>query len=1055
MQGHTHERAINVALGETLDELRRSWNVGAEQAGHVLRGGGRPDLLVQDASGWPVAIEADRSRHGEAEKDAVARLGRIVQHNGRTIETAIALVYPPELQTLDGAALRKAIRSAGKFEYALYTNMVNRAPDRLPASGWLTGNLRDLAILVHRAAAPAPRVDALASELESGVEQAADLFTLAHHYGSDLGKQVAEALGQTDDEDGQSRRMAMTVVANALVFHEALALADFQVENGGQPRKLRSVGECMNGSLPMPTQIKAEWESILKKNHWPIFYTANRIMTPIPTATAVNLLGRLWETVEKLIAGGLTRSHDLMGIVFQRLIADRKFLATFYTRPAAATLLAGLAMPEDRPPSRDWGDAKALSTVQVGDFACGTGTLLSAAYQRISLLHELHGGDPRALHRHMMQRGLVGLDVLNIGVHLTAAMLAGSHPDTPFDGECLLTMPYGKQRDGVAIGSLDLLAYSVQPSFIKQAVAVTAGGRGPEEISDLISRVGHRQFDLVIMNPPFTRPGGQEGRKKGTGNPAFAAFETTRQVQREMTASLRSLRSDRPLAGGNAGLAADFLDLAMRKVKKGGSIAMVLPLSAVSGQEWENARNRLVNSFQKITVVTISGSGAYDSAFSADTGMADCLIVCSGKRNSNGIVSGARGAFVVLNRIPESMQEGELLAAAVQEVIADQNVRKLEDFSGGTPLRLGALPYGNVIDAPLPSDGPWPVAGVADLELAQAANRLAEGLFRLNSLTPAPVAIPVALIKDIADRGPYHMDIYWDNADGVPQGPFELLSPPAVKAPTYPMLWAHQAARERTLVVEPDAEGRVKVVTQKYRSVIERRARKSWGLTGETLTPDLLRSLSRRFEAAAEELLTDAGRIWQTATRAHYNRDLRFNSQSLIAAMTERKSIGGHAWPSVIFDNPGHEYAFALWSNSTLGLLMHWWVSNKTQSGRGRMTVTGIPDVPTLDTRALSKEQHAAAKRAFQEMKSLRFLPFDQIDQDPARAQLDRRLLVDVLGLTPSLCEPGGPVDLLRRKLAAEPQIHGGKKTRVLFYEDFDHNGRVIHRERKEARKDR
>ena len=130
----------------------------------------------------------------------------------------------------------------------------------------------------------------------------------------------------------------------------------------------------------------------------------------------------------------MTRSHDLTGIVFQRLIADRKFLATFYTRPAAASLLAGLAMPADRPPGgADWGDGETLAAVQIGDFACGTGTLLSAAYQRMSLLHELHGGNARALHAPLMKHGIVGLDVLNMGVHLTAAMLAGIHPDTPFE----------------------------------------------------------------------------------------------------------------------------------------------------------------------------------------------------------------------------------------------------------------------------------------------------------------------------------------------------------------------------------------------------------------------------------------------------------------------------------------------------------------------------------------------------------------------------------------------------------------------------------------------
>ena len=56
------------------------------------------------------------------------------------------------------------------------------------------------------------------------------------------------------------------------------------------------------------------------------------------------------------------------------------------------------------------------------------------------------------------------------------------------------------------------------------AAAVSAGGRAPERVRDLVSRVGHTQFDLVIMNPPFVRSTGMEAEKRGTGNPAFAAF---------------------------------------------------------------------------------------------------------------------------------------------------------------------------------------------------------------------------------------------------------------------------------------------------------------------------------------------------------------------------------------------------------------------------------------------------------------------------------------------------------------------------------------------------
>ena len=217
------------------------------------------------------------------------------------------------------------------------------------------------------------------------------------------------------------------------------------------------------------------------------------------------------------------------------------------------------------------------------------------------------------------------------------------------------------------------------------------------------------------------------------------------------------------------------------------------------------------------------------------------------------------------------------------------------------------------------------------------------------------------------------------------------------------MLWAHDARKERQLIVKPDSEGQVKSAGASFdQSIIDEKVR----------------------------------RVQATATRAHYTIDLQFNSQSLVVAMTERPCIGGRAWPSVIFENPDHEYTFALWSNSTLGLLMHWWMANKTQSGRGSTTLTTIPTIPALDVRRLSDAQHEQARAAFEALSGARFLPFDQIDKDDARKELDRALLVDVLGLPESLCAKGGPLEMLRRKLVAEPQIHGGKKSKVVFTDD-------------------
>ena len=1004
----THEHTLNVALGEVLQERRRhSWRVHAEETRSLQGSGKRADILIEEASQWPVVIEAEKSNHDSAEQDALARLGEIVNETGRRIESAIALVYPVELHELSGPALRQAINTTDAFEYALLTQTISGGVERLPESGWLRGSLIDLAMLAQRASMPAPRVERLGQILEDGINAAAGRFTSQHgsHAADSLGAQVAALLGQADDPGGQTRRMAMTVLINALIFHSALAEAEFRVSNtpsphlNGDPADTRRVRPLSEFRVDLFTYRKSdllqEWELILERNYWPIFATAKEMLNLLPLPTMSEVLNALWDATEQLVQGGITKSHDLTGVIFQRLIADRKFLATFYTRPAAAALLAGLAIPAERAPGgAEWGDEDSIASLQIGDFACGTGTLLAAAYQRISLLHELNGGDPRALHAPMMRNGLVGLDVLNIAVHLTAA-LAGAHPDVPFDGECLLTMPYG--GESASIGSLELLAEHVAPDMIDQAAAITAGGRKPEDVRDLVSRVGHNKFDLVIMNPPFTRQGGQEGERVGVGNAAFAAFETSRQTQDEMQKQLRRVSGKVRLGSGNAGAASHFVDLANRKLNGDGTIAFVLPLSAVSGSSWTRVRKRLREHYRHICVITIAAAGSFERSFSADTGMAECLIVASKGRSES------QASFVVLDRQPTSALEGSLIAKEILGKLDSGLVDQLKQgATGGTSIHIGDSHIATIVNASLTDDDVWPLSGISDIELAQVALRLQMSRLELigRPLSDA-IHVPISSLGAISTVGPYHLDIRADRQDGSPRGPFQLISPPESTVPTYPILWAHDAKRERTLIVSPDSEGRIK----------------KWPET----------------QSAVD---AKAARIWNTASRLHYAGDLQFNSQSLVVSTTERKSIGGLAWPSIILQEPGHERALALWCNSTLGVLCHWWVTNKSQAGRGRVSVTGIPNIPTLDTRALSDAQHAEAKRQFDLLREERFLPFDQIDEDPARAKLDRAILVDVLGLPESLVAPDGPIDLIRRKLAREPQIHGGKQSRVVFTDD-------------------
>ena len=52
--------------------------------------------------------------------------------------------------------------------------------------------------------------------------------------------------------------------------------------------------------------------------------------------TSRRVLAALGEAAERLAGIGATTRHDLSGRMFQNMIVDRKFLATFYTMPCGA-----------------------------------------------------------------------------------------------------------------------------------------------------------------------------------------------------------------------------------------------------------------------------------------------------------------------------------------------------------------------------------------------------------------------------------------------------------------------------------------------------------------------------------------------------------------------------------------------------------------------------------------------------------------------------------------------------------------------------------------------
>ena len=989
------EHTLNDELGNLLDRMRRRWRVQAEPLGTIEGSAQRPDILITEDGALPVIIEHEISPARKVEQEARDRIGLRLRDSGRKVQVVIALRSPSSLTYGNaGAALRRRWLDCEELNYAMYRRLRGAEVERWPAAGWLGGTLRSLALFIQQAMRPGEEIDALADILERRIEQAADAFNRAWPHDDAGARQMLAEHLRLEDDGVQTRRMAMAILANALIFQQSLAP---QLEGIEPPSRL-----YLDGQLAQEPVLR-QWRAILEINYWPIFHVASEILAwmdqPRVAAEILDLLHQVNLRIERSDAA---RSHDLTGFVFQRLIADRKFLATFYTRPESAALLAALALPQQRPlAGAGWTDALTLSALQIGDFACGTGTLLSAVYNRLGALHELHGGDAAALHQDMLEQVLVGCDVLPIATHLSLSMLASAFPEIRFDDCHMLVMPYGLQQTGddehhYNLGSLDLLAaQEAFPTWATRPGAV--GGTGESSPQPERHMVEDGSFDLIIMNPPFTRSVTHEGPQVGVPVPPFAALGSDEDDQRLMGELLSKIASN-TVYHGSAGLASVFLALADKKVHDEGTIALVLPQSFLAGNSWVEARNLVRNCYENIIVVTTGGEKSLDKAFSADTGMGECLLVASKGKHPVG-----RARFVTLNERPRNEMEGFNIAELVHGAL---NVRSLEDGPyGGTQIQVGLDTLGDFLDCPLPTSGPWQFGSNADFSVAQSAWQLTRGTLWLSSMPESnSFVIPISKLGQFLEQLPvYHLDIRspGKNKAGVPRGPFDIHRPPIHSVPTYPALWAHDAKLERCMEVEIDSEAIV-------RTSHSRDAQKTINEKAET--------------------------IWATATRSHIATDFRYNSQSLCVSMTKADCIGGTAWPSTIFPKARRETwepAFAVWCNSTLGILLYWWQSNRQQSGRGRTTVTALPALPTLDLRALSDEQLAAAGRIFEDMKHCPMLPVNQIDEDPVRAELDRRLLTEVLGLPADLCAPDGPMDLLRRKLAAEPSIHGGKISKV------------------------
>ena len=920
------------------------------------------DILILDPTFRPVAIETSFDGN-DADKDACNRLGLTTNARGLLIETAFAVRVPSEFRHISREEIQDALLNGAEISYSLHQRSKNKNINtRWPKSGFISGTVADLAHFVPVAALPKEVIEETAQEVAEYVEWAANRIEKATTL--EQRNRIANAVYQRTPLKGL--RVTMVLWLNALLTQRRLQA------QGSQIPPLKS---CLDRHRrPIPSKLFDAWKQILKTNWHSIFKPAYDVLINtdgIDASSISDALNVLIKAVEKIELAQLGTYINVGAELFPKLSDDRKQSAAYYTQPATAEFLATLTISHDSLPDDVNWEADLWSKAKLADLACGTGTLLRAGYRRIAAFHEQSESSTNEsvalLHRNAMESGIFGTDISPIAAHLTSSSLAAIGSGEPY-GDTQI----GWIRVGGKPAKTGALEFFRTDKLYDLFETVGSRSTGTEPGETHIT-VDDGSLAWTLMNPPYSRTRG--------GQSAFDVAGLTEAERKACQRQWKELTVGMP-ANNQAGMASSFIALAHQKLTHGGRMGFVLPLTAAFADTWTITRKLIEKNYTNIIAIAISGGQALGKdALSADTGMEEMMLVATKKTPSfqDKQITSENIHCVTLYQPLRDAAHAREIARAVTYAF-----KRVGSAGSYLPIRLGNDEIG--IISVLQTNGygnPWSILGAKNAPLSFSAIALSKG--KLHDFTGQKITklnMEFVRMSDLFYVGPTH-HLIGHIVGNTPIGAFEFhsLTPNVGSIGRDHALWAANAKSQKTLVIAPTHYG-----------VVPRE------LTGR-----------------------DQQGMRKQASTLFYARNMRWTSQSLLAASTRRETMGGNAWTTLKHKDPRVLKAFALWANSTFGLLIHWTRGQRTQPGRSLAKIKALKKIPVPRLDMLPEEILDTASAVFDQIKYKELLPACQAHADPVRQKIDLAV-IHMLGL-PAWAKD--TVHHLRRMWCEEPSVHG------------------------------
>ena len=926
-----HEHTLNVVMGEAMGRRSRRWTVCVEENKIVSRG--RPDILVHEDGALPVILETEFSPGRGVEGDACRKIG-VSYKDGSVVRACLAVVVPHTVKNGTISQMRSYFRTAADIRYAVFSldeygrhGKPAKQPTsdpketgpaiRYPARGWLTGSLADLMITAEQVSVPASNVAKCAAKLSESSRVVGEIIS-----GLNAAKRddIARTLNQPPSS--QTWKMAALILTNAMVFYDDIASTHPKM-------RLNSIDQLRDGVGVITAEaIRKAWRKVLDTNYYPIFNVALKILEPTSMHIAKRIIESLVDVTDYIKAHNLSRSSDLHGLALQKVINDRERLATYYTLPESAELMATLVL--SRPGDDLWKSKKSVLGLRLADLACGTGLLLTSAYRQIIARYEAGGGNGAAIHEQFMRQCISGLDILPIAAHMTVSSLAGIFPNRLIRHTNIHHMPIGRwgpDRSEYRLGSLDLID-DRNATLFESSMQVTGSGEAGSTHHGIIDG----SVDLIVMNPPFTKAGKRKKNSDDTIDAVapYAAFGISDDDQKKMGRLARK-KFDATCGHGHAGLGSYFMAVCDKKIRPGGTIGLILPSTLATGESWSKARKLLRDKYDT-TVLSIANKkmGRLDGAFSSDTGMLEVMLIARKRMPGE---EPAPQKFVTLYNRPLTPVEGACVGDSIRRL---KGVGAVGSGHGVAPLMVGRRKVGYAVT--MNCSDRWHMVNTLD-------PRLVESALSLHEL----VSVPFAELGDVCKFGPDSQMLVGKDQNG----PFVIrdLEGDGKDMPKYHALWNNDHKKQKTMTGIPD----------------------------------------KALDVKADAKVEHANSMWKTASHVHMNLDPRYTAQAVLALFTEEKTAGGTAWPSVITDNADVGKALVMWQNSTFGILTYWLAAGRQQLGRGRTKRSGAGrmHVPNFSDRSMARKTKRLAV-AFDRLANQELQPISSLVGDKVRHRVDK-----------------------------------------------------------------